>query len=65
MSLGQPSSNDPNQSMMALRQLTRRLRVNLVYDPIKSSIKKDLIAKETSTQLISEPMMQPPSLAKA
>jgi hypothetical protein len=65
MSLGQPSYNDPNQSMMALRQLTRRLRVNLVYDPTKSSLKKDLTPKETATQLTSESMMQPPSLVKA
>ena len=51
--------------MMALRQLTRRLRVNLVYDPTRSSLKKDLTPKESATQLIGEPMMQPPSLVKA
>ena len=31
---------DPNQSMHALKQLTRRMRVNLVYDPEKSTLNK-------------------------
>lgn len=36
--------------MNALKQLTRRIRVNLIYDPAKSFLKK----QESATDMISE-----------
>jgi hypothetical protein len=47
--------------MMALRQLTRRLRVNLIYDPTKSTLKKEAgipkMENEQSMLPLTEPLI--------
>jgi hypothetical protein len=68
--------SDPNQSMNSLRQLTKRMRVNLVYDPSKSTSVassaaisgKKTPAREAAMSGVSfeEPLMPPPTtLTKA
>jgi len=44
-------SEDPNQSVTALRQLTKRVRINLVYDPSKNFVKQSPKTQSESLQL--------------
>lgn len=56
MSFGHSLGSDPGQSMQALRQLTRRMRVTLVYDPSKSSAFQK--KAEKAPTLETQPLMQ-------
>lgn len=54
-STGVQGVDDPNQSVAALRQLTKRVRINLVYDPTKCFIKQ--LQQSPKTDLLQAPQL--------